>query len=106
MTCCTDALADPSIPSAECCGFYACLSDMQLKLCSMIADHMRNVSVHIKVPASVLSQGSLGGVRVLAALGGRLFGGLFRRADAIAAAMTARGFAGGRVLRPRPGFSS
>ena len=39
-------------------------------------------------------QGSLGGVRVLAALGGRLFSGLFRRADAIAAAMTARGFAG------------
>lgn len=41
-------------------------------------------------------QGSLGSVRVLAALGGRLFGGLFRRADAISAAMTARGFAGVR----------
>ncbi len=42
-------------------------------------------------------QGQLGGVRVLAQLGGRLFGGLFRRADAISAAMTARGFAGAPV---------
>ena len=43
-----------------------------------------------------MCQGSLGGVRVLAALGGRLFSGLFRRADAITAAMTARGFVGAK----------
>ena len=57
-------------------------------------------------------QGQLGGVRVLAALGGRLFGGLFRRADAISAAMTARGFAGASVcgsvmtMNSRPDFRS
>ena len=77
------------------------------KTCSMIADRIlgcpRCQSLHVFHGRLVGVQGSLGGVRVLAALGGRLFGGLFRRADAIAAAMTARGFVGmlAEALHPR-----